>query len=765
MTAHGSRATSRPIAPTSDSVTVLTMTSPVPNRLLAGLNPEQVAAVMHRGGPLLVVAGPGSGKTRVLTHRLASLVEDGIAPERILAVTFTNKAAAEMRHRLASLLPAGVEVPASVSTFHSFCVRALRAHAADLSLPRNFSVLDADDALRAFTSANESLEKEDAKAAYSAISFAKNALQTPADLAASPLPALRAAARAWESYAQRMRELGALDFDDLLLYTRELLTTHAGDALRNRFDSILVDEWQDTNLVQYDIVKLLAGENFSTRDVVVVGDPEQAIYGWRGSTPEVVDRFVSDFSPCRVIELGHNYRSSARIVAVSAAVAAASRSATKATLRTDNPAGDLVRVVSYHDTDHEAKEVVSTLAKLSSTRAVLVRTKAQTRAFEKELIKARIPFNLVGASPFSARAEVKDAVAYLRLLLNPSAEFDLRRAASVPRRKLGAAALDAFLTAARTADLAPGVALHDPSILATLPARSRTGLESFAETMAALHDLAPSGPAACVRFVLDSGLRDFHSSDQDRLQNLDELLAEAISLEADLQAMPNPPSGPEMLERFVENLSLASGSDAKEPSQVSVITAHASKGREFDHVWVVGAEELMFPHSMADTPAEVEEERRLFFVAVSRARLGLTVSYRRRHFVYGEWSDADPSRFIELLEPLSTGPSPAVHFDHRPRPDDFSGRFYPGAKPRPRAPRSAYTPIPVARQASTSAPASALPEPTPRLDPALAQVGLTVSHSVFGLGRILSIAGTAASIDFSGKVRTLDLSFAPLTLG
>lgn len=741
---------------------------------LAGLNPEQAAAVYHRGSPLLVVAGPGSGKTRVLTHRITSLVKDGVSPHRILAVTFTNKAAAEMRHRLSALLPPSIPVPASVSTFHSFCVRSLRANADALSVARNFSVLDADDSLRAFMSANEDLDKEDAKAFLSTISFAKNSLSSTDAFLSGHTPSEQKIGAAWERYDRKLRELGALDFDDLLLETRRLLSTSLGDDLRSKFDSVLVDEWQDTNLVQYDIVKMLAGSHPGSKDVAVVGDPEQSIYGWRGSTPEVVGMFLSDFAPCTVVKLGLNYRSTPRIVAVSAAIAAASTASAKAELTAlpDASPGSPVRVISYADPEHEAKSVVSELRRKSGTCAVLVRTKAQTRAFEQSLLRAGIKYNLVGASSFAARTEVKDTLSYLRLLLNPAAALDFRRAATVPRRKLGETALESFLKASSEAGLPPGLALMDEDFINALPSRTRPGLLAFSATMRSLADLVGQGPASCVRFVLGSGLRSFYSSDPERLENLDELLAAADTLEAEMGSSSEQPSGQEMLERFVENMSLASASDAAEASPISVITAHASKGREFDHVWVVGAEEKVFPHSMSfSSPSEIEEERRLFFVAVSRARLGLTITHRRRHFIMGDWSDTDPSRFIELLEPLAHAPDPGLLFESVYDPDQNLYSKY-GS---PRSGKGSYpsgnyrgksTPARKANPAPSRTPGSPSPQPSkapqPRLDPSLVSPGMVVSHDVFGPGTVIALTGNMASIEFSGKTRVLDLSFAPL---
>lgn len=726
----------------------------VPDELLAGLNLEQEAAVAHRGTPLLVVAGPGSGKTRVLTHRIAGLVREGADPSRILAVTFTNKAAAEMRHRLATLL-SEAEVPRSVSTFHSFCVRTLRANAAEVGIPRSFSVLDASDAERLMASTMSTPDRKEARWLLSKVSFAKNALRTPEELAASSSKADREAAAHWVPYQRRLTEMGALDFDDLLLYTRLLLTTPAAVQVQDRFSSILVDEWQDTNAVQYDIVKLLAGNDRASRDVCVVGDAEQAIYGWRGSTPEVVDRFVEDFAPCTVIELGLNYRSTPQIVAVASQIAAAAQTRHKVHLRTENPAGAPVRVLECDDPDHEVETVVAELRRASGTRAVLVRTNAQTRGFELALNAAGIAHQLVGTTRFTDRAEVRDALAYLRLVANPADEIAFTRAASTPRRKFGDVALAAFFDACRTAATLPGNALADPTFLATLPKRVATPATAFAVDLDTVRTAAHLGPAAAVRATLTLGLRAFHASDPERVQNLDELIVYAESFERERIGSDPSLTGPELLEAFLEAAALASSTDVDERSPVSVITAHASKGREFDHVWVVGTEEDVFPHLMAADRDGVEEERRLFFVAVSRARDSLTISHRRRHFLAGEWRDAAPSRFLEPIEHLTNQIRPGS-----PRRPTASRRpqYGWGTRPAPR-PTSRITPSTV----SVPLPASSRPS-GPRLTPSEAQPGTKVVHQVFGPGTVRSLTGTMAVIEFGSKTRTLDLDFAPLTL-
>jgi DNA helicase II / ATP-dependent DNA helicase PcrA len=726
---------------------------PTTSRFTNGLNDAQAEAVVHAGSPLLVVAGPGSGKTRVLTHRIAHLLDTGVDPTRVLAVTFTNKAAAEMATRVHSLVGPGAE-GSVISTFHSFCVRVLRWHHEQVNLPRWFTIVDPSDAEKVMRSvlADDDDDPTQARHFLSQISYQKNTLTSNEDFAATS-PTAAAVARAWDKYQQRLLEMGAADFDDLLLHTRDLLATDAGAAVSRRFDKILIDEWQDTCAAQYDIVVRLAGLERAGRDVCVVGDPMQSIYSWRGSTPEVVEHFVRDFSPS-VIELGHNYRSSANIVAVADAVAASAKTAVRAALHTTNASGPPVEIHEFADPDDECTKVVRDLTSRSGTRAVLVRTNAQTRVFELALSAAGVAHQVVGAVRFTDRAEVKDALAYLKVLVNPNDEISFARAAAVPRRKLGEVSLRSYISTCRHHGHAPGTALDHLEEFTELPARVRTPLEAFAGDLRAVRDAAVYGPAAAVRAVLATGLRSFHSADPERVQNLDELIAYAESFEnggmfagvAELADL----DGPARVEAFVQAVSLSSSTDQVEHASVSVITAHASKGREFDHVWVVGAEEGILPHSLSRTPSEVEEERRLFFVAVSRARAGLTVSYRRRHFLNGEWSDSSPSRFLEAIEHLAD-------VSYR----SAAGHTSSAASSRHRRPRRpawspSMTPPKIRSAPSTVA--------GPRLSPADATPGAAVSHPTFGSGTVLGCAGTVATIRFDGRDRTLDLSFAPLSL-
>lgn len=736
------------------------MSSVVPAALLAGLNPEQVEAVTHRGSPLLVLAGPGSGKTRVLTHRIAGLVAAGTPAHRILAVTFTNKAAREMRTRLERLLPPGVEVPSSVSTFHSFCVRAIRSNADLLGLPRGFTVLDADDAIRAMRTAVEDLDKKDARALLGEISLAKNTGLSPDDFEVSGAHNASTVAAHWRSYAAVLRDMGALDFDDLLLETRRLLSTPAGDQLRTRFDSVLVDEWQDTNVVQYDIVRLLADPNPSTRDVCVVGDPNQAIYSWRGSTPEVLDRFVVDFAPCEVIALTTNYRSTPEIVALSTTIATSSGSAlAKVQFHTANPSGAPVRVFAAADTEEEVDQVLRGLRRATGSRAILVRTNAQTRGFEEGLMNAGIAHQLVGATRFVDRAEVKDVLAYLRVVANPADEIAFARAAAVPRRGLGETTVAGFLSYCRDNGLHPGTAIQDPSVLAAHSGRARTALERFSIDLDRVAAQLHLGPAECVSESLDLGVRTTHSADVERLENLKELESSVLKFETRLRAEDPNLTPVELLHAYLENAALTASTDVDESADVSIITVHAAKGREFDHVWVVGVEEGIFPHQMADTRAGVDEERRLFFVATSRPRASLTISYRARRLTAKGWDYVDRSSFIdEYLTP------------HAILPDDSSAFTPPSfgyGNSRTNTNRTKHQTRSSKPAASHRSPSATPPPPRPqgpRLDPGSVEPGTTVQHPVFKTGTITALAGSIAVIDFGGKSRTLDLAFAPLTL-
>ena len=740
--------------------------SRVEPHLLEGLNLEQQHAVSHRGSPLLVLAGPGSGKTRVLTHRIASLVHEGTHPSAVLAVTFTNKAAAEMRHRLAALLRPE-DVPSAVSTFHAFCVKSLSRYSEYVGLPKSFTVCDASDTERLMKGLlnDDNADPKLARSLLSKISYAKNTLVSVEELAADHSQYAALAAEYWPRYERRLRDMGSLDFDDLLVHMRDLLAmSEPHQQLANRFSSVLVDEWQDTNMVQYDIIHRLAGPSPLCHDVCVVGDAEQAIYGWRGSTPEVVDRFVHDFSPCEVVNLGKNYRSTPEIVAASSAVLAGSSAKHKVVLEPVNKSGAPVRSYCFDDDSAECAAIVREIASSSGSRAVLVRTNAQTRVFERELLANRIAHQVVGTARFTDRTEVRDVIAYLRLLTNPADEMAFSRAASTPRRKLGESALASFFAAARDASLLPGDALATPEFIAGFSARARNPLERFAADMENIRAALLLSVEDAVRAVLNAGVYAFHASEQERIENLDQLVQSAS--EYDLRNKDDVSlHGVDLLAGFVNEMSLSSSTDGDESSPVWVITVHAAKGREFDHVWVPGLEQDVFPHVMAQDRGGLEEERRLFFVAVSRAKSALVLSYRNRHFVHGEWRYTSRSPFLDLLDGIcrftdrSSGYQQPSRSSYRSsaKGGAYRGGSYRSGSPSPSTPPRKSAVLPSTR------PAPAPVQSGPRLAKEMALPGTKVSHAVFGVGVVENCAGTMCAIRFGAKLRTLDLAFAPLT--
>lgn len=726
---------------------------------LAGLNVAQGEAVSYTGGPMLVLAGPGSGKTRVLTHRIARLVAAGVPAHRILAVTFTNKAAHEMRMRLGGdrdvktslapdieafsaqhgrspnpgLLPSGLQVPASISTFHSCCLRTLRIHADAAGLPRGFSIFDVADSLRVIQANESGLEKREVQVLFDSVSALRNlGVLSPQELlepAASSvvdnlrfdLGDLEFFASQWGRYQDRMRELGALDFDDLLVKMLQLLRSPAGARIGSYYDAFLVDEFQDTNVVQFDILRLLAGTSPANRDVCVVGDPEQAIFGWRGGSAEMMDRFVEVFSPVKVVELGENYRSTGSIVQTSQNILDASSAKLKIKLFTNNQSGTPPRVFACADSDDEAERAAAAVAAQVSrgdSSAVLVRTKAQTRPFEVAFSRLRIAHNVVGAMRFVDRAEVKDALAYLHVVSNPRNDQAFERAAVSPRRGLGAGAFEKLRSASSAQSLRDKVA--DSAALATLSASVRGKFSAFAGLLSDVEVGAGVSPYEALRVVLDSGLRASLSDDKDRVANLDELLAAAKSFS------PQSVGPAEHLAEFLALYSLSASTDevrspASRSAKAVIITAHAAKGNEFDHVWIAGLDQDVFPHLFASQPGEAEEERRLLYVAASRPRKTLTVSHRDRRIAGGRWQDSRPSPFLAF----------------------FSSSTRPASRP-----------------------VAAVRVNVVRLTPDEVPIGTLVKHEVFGTGVVVDTAGSVATIKFDSpsKERKIDLAFAPLIL-
>lgn len=724
----------------------------IPDDLLEGLNDEQRRAVLSLDGPVAVIAGPGSGKTRVLTRRVAALVRSGrCGPSRVLAVTFTNKAAGEMKERLAHLLGEETAGQLWVATFHSFCAKFLRYESEAAGLPRAFSILDTNDARGIMREVHRDLslpdDAADVKASVALVSRVKNGGRT------NPNPT---ALRVMSAYQERLAKLGALDFDDLLLRTKELLESDPGVRQRwqRRFTYVLVDEYQDTNPVQYAIVGMLSGEH---RNLCVVGDADQAIYGFRSATPAALIGFTEQWADATVVVLEENYRSTPEILAVCQNVIDGNEATIRPQLRTSNPSGDPVRLLVAEDDREESRFIAKEIARrgVAGSTAVLVRTNAQTRSIENALMQEGLPYSVVGTLRFYERAEVKDALSYLKIAANPKDMLSLARAASVPKRGIGPKALEQIADASSGEDVLTVIEekLADGSIT-----RNRDGwaglLKSIRDVQASMLN---SGPKAAVTAALDGGVRDHHRSAtddrrQERLDNLDELENAAVEFDivnrgrVDENGVIMDPQ--RLSEAFLEHIALITSVDdvASTDGAVQVLTAHASKGKEFGEVYVIGVEENVFPHSRSGEVADESEERRLLFVACSRAEKRLTLTTAEKRLTHGKITENPLSRFLagteRLLEVRRVG-----------APRETIGRGWTNKS------RTAAWGAPAIRK--DVKPMSA---PGPRLDPALAQVGMNVTHRTFGQGVITELDREArtASVRFDGMVRQLSLDLAPL---
>ena len=624
--------------------------------VLAGLNEQQRAAVAAVEGPVLILAGAGSGKTRVITHRLAHLVLDrGVDAGRILAVTFTNKAAEGMRARAEALVP-GRPLRAWMSTFHSFCVRLLRREAAAAGLPAGFLIYDEDDQLAAVREAMRALDLSEKlhppRRLLGRISANKNAARSEEDDGY----ATDLTRRVMERYRDVLRSAGAVDFDDLLLLAVALLERNepVRRVWQERFPYLLVDEYQDTNRAQYDLVRLLAGPG---GNLTVVGDEDQSIYSWRGADISNILNFERDFPGARVFRLEENYRSSQRILDVAGALVSRNVRRKGKTLRAVKGTGDLVCLHEAMDEYQEAAWVTERVAARRSAGrvAVLFRMNAQSRLFEEGLLRLRLPYLVVGGVGFYERKEVKDVLAYLRLVHNPRDAVAFRRVVNVPPRGIGAKTVEEIDRVAAGHGESPWDAAVRLVDEAALPSRALVPLRQFKETVAALREEASAegGLARGLRGLMERVLelsgygaalaREDSQESQDRLENLAELLAAAVDYEAREEA----PS----LAGFLDRAALVSETDRlRDDVPVLLMTLHAAKGLEFESVFLVGLEEGLLPHSRSLSGEDaLEEERRLCYVGMTRAMERLHLSWARSRQVFGQRRVAEPSRFLEEI--------------------------------------------------------------------------------------------------------------------
>ncbi|WP_217915851.1 ATP-dependent helicase [Miltoncostaea marina] len=628
---------------------------------LDGLNPPQREAVLHGEGPLLVLAGAGSGKTRVLTHRVARLIgEAGVRPEAILAITFTNKAAGEMRERIGRLVgPRARAIWAS--TFHSACVRILRVEAPAAGYARDFSIYDADDQLRLIRRClvEEEIDpkRTPPRAVQARISDAKSLLQGPEEMAAMAGSfADEVVARVYRRYAEALRANGAMDFDDLLMVTAQLLEEDAAVRARwqSRFEHVLVDEYQDTNHAQYRLVRVLAEPQ---RNVVAVGDDDQGIYSWRGADVRNILDFERDYPDAHVVALEQNYRSTGTILRAANAVVERNPHRHPKRLWTDLGDGEPITVMACRDEHEEARVVAAEIdravgrgASLSEV-AVFYRTNAQSRAIEDQLVRRAVPYAVVGGPRFYERAEVRDLLAYLRVVANPADGVSLARMLGAPKRGLGpgcVAKLEAF-AAARETPVSEGVLRPDE--VPGLPPGQRATLAATGALLADVRQRAEAGAPLdrILEEVLErSGLRDALEREgtfeaQGRIENLEEMVRVAAEYDASEEQAT--------LAGFLEGIALQADADLVDQSTgaVTLMTIHNAKGLEFDTVLITGLEEGLFPHIRSDTREALEEERRLFYVGLTRARRHLMLTHADSRAMHGGRDYRLPSRFLGEL--------------------------------------------------------------------------------------------------------------------
>jgi DNA helicase-2/ATP-dependent DNA helicase PcrA len=646
--------------------------------LLSSLNPEQQEAVLHTKGPLLILAGAGSGKTRVIAHRIAYLVsEDLCEPDRLLAVTFTNKAAEEMRTRVESLL--GVDCRRMwISTFHALCARLLRREAPHIGLSRDFVIYDSTDQLTVMKQALRQIGADESavqpRLALSRISHAKNRMEGPEVFAASTTwnPRDEQIGKLYELYVKALRDANALDFDDLLLKTVELFENAetVRDRYAEKFRFLMVDEYQDTNRPQYLLIQRLASKH---RNLCVVGDPDQSIYKWRGADLRNILDFEHDFPEVTTVRLERNYRSTQVILDAASAVISQNRNRKDKRLYTERKGGAKILYYRAGDDLDEADFIARTSRTalhddVENSVAILYRTNAQSRTLEDALRRAGIAYKIIGGVRFYERKEIKDALAYLKLVLNPHDGVSLRRVINVPARGIGKGVMESLESVVLddTADLPPLLAGLQPvasnnSLWARLvhavdrrllAPRATQSLAAFRDLIATLAEMArQESVSIALGKVLDQSgyLLDLREERSEEAESRIENLAELVSAAREYESRNPEPS----LAGFVDQLSLLSDVDEEQGAQnarVLMMTMHSAKGLEFPVVTIAGLEEGLFPHSRsADDEAELEEERRLCYVGITRAqrRLVLTSAARRR--VFGEYQSTDPSRFLDEI--------------------------------------------------------------------------------------------------------------------
>lgn len=712
---------------------------PLMSRLLDNLNDRQLAAVTQTDGPLLVVAGAGSGKTRVLTHRLAYIISEQKAkPWEVLAATFTNKAAGEMKERIASLL--GFDIDRMwVSTFHSFCSRFLRQEAKHLGYPSNFTILDSDDSKSLVKrSINElglnGTSQFTPDSVLRKISAAKNSLYT-AEMFAAEADGYydEKVARVFVQYEQKLRQSAAFDFDDLIGMTVRILGENAevGQKWQNRFRYIMVDEYQDTNHAQYLLLKNLTGHD---KNICVVGDEDQSIYGWRGADISNILNFENDYPGAEVIKLEQNYRSTQLILSAASSVIKNNASRKDKTLWSEIDGGDKIIVGLHESQGDEADWVISRCLEMREkttlrNMVILYRTNAQSRAFEEALLRENTPYQIIGGMSFYQRKEIKDIVAYLKLISNAKDEASFVRIVNYPKRALGQTSLEKLSVYAKENNLSLLEASQQAQSIGTMNSRARGGFVKFGELIAKfVEDSTQLSIDRLIQQIIDeTGLEkalvdDDPVAGENRLENLDEFIAAAAEF-FHHNAEPT-------LDNFLAEITLYTNLDNYQDTdeKLTLMTLHNAKGLEYDTVFITGLEDGLFPLAKAfDDPAVLEEERRLFYVGTTRARYKLFLTAARYRHRFGG-TESMPSRFLrEIPENITE------KIDRRSYKYEFGPtRTMNNMKTRaPRKPEGVYYEY----------------EDGEGMRP-----GCTVEHAKFGQGRVISING-------SGENMRVDVDF------
>lgn len=724
--------------------------------LLADLNPEQREAVTHLEGPLLVLAAAGSGKTRVITRRIAYLLEQGIPPSSILAITFTNKAAGEMRQRVEAIVP---NCHIWISTFHSFGVRILRQYADQLNLDRNFTIYDQTDRKRLVKMAIEDAGLDNGRftpdTIQSAISNAKNELKSPNRYAKGAFDYFtQFVSQVYPAYEKRLRDSNALDFDDLLYWPA--LAMKNNEELRKELDArfryILIDEYQDTNHAQYAMARGLSADY---PNICVVGDPDQSVYAWRGADINNILSFEHDFPSARVLTLGTNYRSTKAILHAAGTLIKHNENRKEKELITENAAGLPVSVLTFENGREEAEGIARRIKRAVETKdrsgyrdfAIFVRVNALTRALEQAFVREQLPYQIVRGLAFFDRKENRDILAYLRVLANPKDDISFERIVNEPTRGIGKTTLKHLRNYASPREISMLEGAYQLDHIPEIKGRARRGLKQFTDMMRELHEIRDTQPHAVIEMTLDkSGYRAMlkdsqEPEDEERLANIEELITAARQFAEE--------DSNRTIGDFLETITLSSDVDAWDDQEdcVSIMTLHAAKGLEFPVVYMIAVENGILPHQRSldpDKKNDLEEERRLAFVGMTRAREELYLTHARMRDYRGQTLYAIPSHFLEELPPevehadLSSSTHRRISVQDQWRTSGNSaaqsGWEEAGVESRP-------TPKPRGHVNPTSSKAGPY------------KVGMLVRHEQYGEGRVIDISG-------QGVLRTMRIRFA-----